>query len=292
MMDDEEAPTSLVPLDHAQPYETTVHLSDGTFVKSYKVAKANTGLPQHSHGYSHTSYIATGAVKAWRAGKFLGEFHAPTGILIEAHALHFFKTLEDNTTLLCIHSVALGQEPEIEQEHQVTVQGVDGPVARPAPPPGDRLPMDGLTFQDEQLDQWYEDAPHLFRQHMIATGQGVEDWAKKNLPLARQLDAAGVLQIITARSANGRMAGYLMSVIGPSLDDPLAVVGEQLPIFASPDYPGLGMRLQKASIEALRRRGVTEVYAKAGIRGSGPRLGSLFQRLGFKDAGQLYRLEM
>jgi hypothetical protein len=152
-------------------------------------------------------------------------------------------------------------------------------------------PPEGFVFQDEPFDRWYRDAVPLFREHMAVTGQGIEDWTRKNLPLGRRLDQAGAMQIITARS-NGRMFGYLMAVISPTLDDPNALMANHLPVFASPDCPGLGMKLQRASIEALRAKGVTEVFGRAGTRGSGPRLGVAFRRLGFEDAGQLYRLEL
>lgn len=290
----EAVPTAFVPMAE-QPYETSIHLSDGTFVKSYVVPKAHTALPQHSHSYSHTSYIATGAVKAWKDGVFLRVVRAPDGILIDAHAKHLFETLEDDTTILCIHSVIEGEEPDFEAEHdEVDVLGDQAHVYQAQvlarPKPRTRLSMEGFTFQDEPIDRWYADASHLFREHMAVTGQGLDDWQRKNLPLGRQLDAGGMMQIMTARSANGLMAGYLMSVIGPSLDDPAASVAQQMPLFASPEYPGLGRKLLQASIDALRAKGVTEVLCRAGLRGSGPRLGALYRRLGFEDAGQLYRL--
>jgi hypothetical protein len=152
-------------------------------------------------------------------------------------------------------------------------------------------PPDGFVFADEPFDRWYRDAVPLFRDHMAATGQDIEDYARKNIPLLRRLDQGGAMQIITARS-NGKMFGYVMSVISPSLDDPNAMMGTHLPVFAALSCPGLGMKLQRASIEALRRKGVTEVFGKAGVRGSGPRLGAAFRRMGFEDAGQLYRLNL
>lgn len=296
-------PTNFVPLDE-QPFETSIHMADGTFVKSHRVARANTGLPQHSHSYSHTSYIATGAVKAWKDGVFLGILRAPTGILIEAHSKHFFLTIEHDTTVLCIHNIALGEEPEIEDEHRVETpvgfvfdevaltRAAQSLARNDRPPREERLSMDGFTFQDEQIDQWYADATDLFYLHMAVTGQNSDDWQRKNLPLGRQMDAAGSMQIITARSSNGTMHGYVMSIIGPSLDDPAALVAQQMTHFAAPNVPGLGMKLHRKSLESLRARGVTEVIGRAGTRGSGPRMGTMYQRLGFADAGQLYRLEM
>lgn len=152
-------------------------------------------------------------------------------------------------------------------------------------------PPDGFVFQDEPFDIWYRDAVPLFRDHMAQTGQGIEDWSRKNIPLGRRLDDAGAMQIITARS-NGRMFGYLMAIMSPTLDDPAALMANHLPVFASPGCPGLGMKLQRASIEALRAKGVTEVFGRAGVRGSGPRLGAVYRRLGFEDAGHLYRRDL
>ena len=279
-----DMPAAFVPLVGDQPYETTLHLSDGTYVKSYKVARANTGLPQHSHGYSHTMYVAAGSLEAWQDGVSRGIVTAPDGILIPAHTKHFFKTLEDNTTILCIHALTDGDEPEIEDHHVVKVEGV-------VPQRPMRVSMEGFTYQEESVDAWYADATALFRQHMAVTGQGLDDWQKKNIQLGRQMDTAGAIQIITAR-CNGRMFGYLVSVIGPSLDDPAAVVAQQMPIFADPGCPGLGMKLARESIAALQAKGVTEVLGRAGLRGSGPRLGTMYRRLGFEDAGHLFRLEL
>lgn len=45
-------------------------------------------------------------------------------------------------------------------------------------------------------------------------------------------------------------------------------------------------------IEALRAKGVTELWERAGTRGAGPQLGTLYRRLGFNEAGQLYRKEL
>ena len=152
-------------------------------------------------------------------------------------------------------------------------------------------PPAGFVFHDEPFDDWYRDAVPLFREHMAATGQDIEDWSRKNSPLLRRLDQAGMMQIITARS-NGRMFGYLMSSLSPTLDDPDAMMATHLPVFASSDCPGLGMKLQRAAIEMLRGKGATEVFGRAGVRGSGPRLGAVYRRLGFEDAGTLYRLDL
>ena len=151
--------------------------------------------------------------------------------------------------------------------------------------------LDGLTFQVEPFRQAYRDAEPLMREHMIQTGQAPDDHTRKNLPLFELLDELGKLHIFTSR-VNGRMFSYLVSIIGPSLDSLNELVAEQTAFFADPSFPGLGMRTQKAAIEDLRSRGVHRVIMRAGHRGSGPRLGSMFQRLGAEPIGALYNLPL
>lgn len=148
-----------------------------------------------------------------------------------------------------------------------------------------------LTFHQERFDDWYRDATPLFRSHMVATGQDVEDYSRKNLPLLRKLEEIGCLQVTTAR-CNGRMFGYLLTVISPSLDSPDITSAMHTAFFADSSFPGLGRKLQRAANDALRERGVDEAFFRAGVRGSGPRLGALFKRLGAEDFGQLFRLEL
>jgi hypothetical protein len=105
------------------------------------------------------------------------------------------------------------------------------------------------------------------------------------------LDDIGALQCLTAR-VNGRMFGYLMTVIGPSLDSPEVMQGEHTIFFASSAVRHLGMRLQRTALEKLRERGVHEVIMRAGHRGSGPRLGTFYRRLGAEPFGQYYRMEL
>ncbi len=150
---------------------------------------------------------------------------------------------------------------------------------------------EGVTIQQEDFDTFYRDSTRLFEQHMVATGQGVEDYRHKNLDMLRALDRLGALTVLTAR-CNGRMAGYLMAVQAPSLDSPDEVEAMQLPLFADPDFPGLGIKLQRAAAEALRAKGVDTLYQRAGVRGSGPKLGTLYRRMGAEEFGQLYRLNL
>lgn len=148
-----------------------------------------------------------------------------------------------------------------------------------------------FTIQQESLDDWYRDGTTLFCEHMVKTGQAVGDYARKNWAVMRAIDQMGFMSITTARS-NGRMFGYLMAVISPSLDDPSVLSAMHLPFFVSDAARGLGMKLQRASIEALRAKGVGEVFFKAGVRGDGPRLGAIYRRLGASSVGEMHRLQL
>ena len=150
---------------------------------------------------------------------------------------------------------------------------------------------DGITLQTEPFDKVYADAVELFREHLTQTDQHPNDYLKKNVPLLRKLDGLGCLQLITARS-NGRIFGYLLSVITPSLDDPNITSAAQTTFFASKEFPGLGLKMQRESIARVRERGVNEVQFRAGVRGDGPHMDALYRRVGAKEFGQLFQLNL
>lgn len=158
---------------------------------------------------------------------------------------------------------------------------------RPAKP---RTP-DGLTFQIEDFETWRSSGRPLFEEHCMLVGEVPDEWERKNIPLMRYLDDGGALQIMTARS-NGRMFGYLVTVLSPSLADPDLITGTNTTFYASPQFPGLGLKLQRAAIEALKARGVGKMIGQAGIRGSGERIGSLYRRLGAESEGQVFSLDL
>jgi GNAT superfamily N-acetyltransferase len=175
-------------------------------------------------------------------------------------------------------------QPQLEKLAKMAKQTTLAGMAREAE-------IDGVTFQQEPFEQWYRDGQALFAEHLMRVGEAPDNHAFKNLPLLRTLDAVGALQITTARS-NGRMFGYLATLVGPSLESHDGVWATNTFFYASPDIRGLGMKLQRASIEALRERGVDEVFMLAGPRGDGPRMGGLYRRLGAEDSGQFFRLRL
>jgi len=152
---------------------------------------------------------------------------------------------------------------------------------------------DGITFQEERLGTFWPDAQKLFAEHCVAVGEPEDQYMRKNLPMIQRLEDLGAWHFLTAR-CNGRMLGYLASVVAPSMEDPNRITATQTLFYASPDarYSRIGMRLQRASLEALKAKGVSQVLMRAGVRGSGPKLGVFYRRLGAEDFGQLYSLDL
>lgn len=150
---------------------------------------------------------------------------------------------------------------------------------------------EGMTLQTEDFETWVKDGAALFDDHMVRVGEAPGEWGAKNIPLMRNIFNAGFMQIMTARS-NGRMFGYLMSLVAPSLTSEGLTTASHTTFYASPDAPGLGIKLQRAAMKALKDRGVDHVVMQAGTRGSGPRLATMFKRLGAQDDGQMFRLQL
>jgi hypothetical protein len=150
---------------------------------------------------------------------------------------------------------------------------------------------DGVTFQQETFGAWVRDGQRLFAEHLVEVGEAPDNWKNKDLPLMKMMYDTGYMQITTAR-ANGRMFGYLMAVLNPSLEVRGEFTGLHNTFYVSKDMPGIGVKLQRASLAALKARGARAALFYAGVRGDGPRMGALYRRLGAEEFGSLYRLEL
>jgi hypothetical protein len=149
--------------------------------------------------------------------------------------------------------------------------------------------LDGVTFRQETLAQVLPDMARPAGEECVALGEPPEVWPSlMNLPLLQRLEAGGGLHIFTARS-NGRLFGYLVSALGDAFHAQGQVEAEQAWFFADPSWPGLGRKLQHASIQDLRERGITRVMM---LNLDGSRAASLYRRLGAKQTGQRYVLEL
>jgi len=105
-----------------QPDITDIRLVDGVFIKQMTFRHAGMFVPQHAHAYDHLSFITAGAVRVWADDRLMGEFQAPTPIVIRARVKHRFQTLAAPTTILCIHNADRAENDEdvvIHEEHHL-----------------------------------------------------------------------------------------------------------------------------------------------------------------------------
>lgn len=152
---------------------------------------------------------------------------------------------------------------------------------------------DGVTFQTEPYTEelLHEGLP-LLKEHLVLMDQSPDDWDKRNLPLYQRLQDIGCLHCMTAR-CNGRLFGYLVSIVTPSLDRRDRTQAQHTIFFASPAIRSLGMRLQRAAVLDLKASGVSDVYMRTGIRtADAPRLGAIYRRLGAHAMGEMYHLPL
>jgi GNAT superfamily N-acetyltransferase len=148
-----------------------------------------------------------------------------------------------------------------------------------------------IVIREETLAELERDGKEMFMRHCVEVGESAENWETKNIPLMHELNRAGQYQVMVGR-CNGKVFGYLATLVTPTLESRTAVVAEHRMFYAAEEFPGLGLKLQRAAIRQLRARGVREVFMRAGVRGSGRRLGTLYRRLGAEEFGEVYRLDL
>lgn len=157
--------------------------------------------------------------------------------------------------------------------------------------PRKRIDREDIAIQQESCEVWYRDGKRLFEEHSIQLGEAPGDYEKKNWPLMMKMDAIGAMQITIAR-CNGKMVGYYVCYLAPATDKMDILSATEISIFASSDFPGVGMRLKRAGREALEARGVGEINRRAGINADGERMGAVYEREGSECIGRLYRLDL
>lgn len=148
-----------------------------------------------------------------------------------------------------------------------------------------------VVIQQVSFETFDKECRKLIAEHASLVGHPANKYESMNLPLLRVIDQIGCLQVTTAK-CNGRLVGYLMSHLSPSVEFPDRTEAIHSVFFVSPDFRGLGRQLQLSANAALRERGVNDLYLRAGTRGSGPYLGPFYERLGAEPAGALYRLTL
>lgn len=145
-----------------------------------------------------------------------------------------------------------------------------------------------LTIQEEPLESMARDAERLFTDHCFQIGLAPEEW-RNDLELLRYMDRCGLLQVMTAR-ANGKLFGYLMTIVGtPSGLEPHTATHSEF--YASKEWPGAGLKLQRAALAALAAKGIERVYMRSGT-GQGARIEALYKRMGAEPEGKLFKLRI
>lgn len=98
-------------------YEVTT--ADGVWIKRYTFPAAGSIVAQHAHAWDHTTMIVSGAVYLWKNGALDGRHDGPKCLFIEAGVKHTFQTIENDTTVLCIHNARHPQVAAVLDEHRV-----------------------------------------------------------------------------------------------------------------------------------------------------------------------------
>ena len=156
---------------------------------------------------------------------------------------------------------------------------------------GHRPDVAGLTFQQETLADFIRDGQALFAEHALSVGEEADSWQRKNISLMETLEKIGALKITTAR-INGRMYGYLWTIVFSSLEARDMISAQNSLFYASPQVPGLGLKLGRAALQSAKAAGVKEGFARSGIRGDGDRSDVLWRRLGYEDFGRMHRIDL
>lgn len=148
-----------------------------------------------------------------------------------------------------------------------------------------------LEFDFVSFKEFINNGQISLEQHCSEIGEDPENYLNKNLDLLQKLDDIGSLQVTVAKS-NGKIFGYLISIISESLEVPGRLAACHTAFFGSSDYPGIGLKLQRKALEGLQQKNVFEVIMRAGVRGAADRTATLYKRLGAEPFGTYYRLEL
>lgn len=137
-----------------------------------------------------------------------------------------------------------------------------------------------------------QEAVPLLKDHMVLMDLDPDDWSKRPTATYQRLQDLGALQCVVAR-INGRMFGYLVSIIAPSFDVAGRTEALHTIFFADKSVFGLGMQMQRFAADQLKARGVDELIMRTGNRtASSPKLGTMYERMGAVRVAEMYRLPL
>ena len=113
-----------------------------------------------------------------------------------------------------------------------------------------------------------------------------------SVPMFESMEAAGILHIVTARDAEGRMAGYAAFCLSENMAMPGRIQASNLGLYLSPALRGdpfTALRLLRWAEQSLRARGVRSVAYISPV--SRP-CDALYRRLGAKMTETTWHKEL
>lgn len=148
-----------------------------------------------------------------------------------------------------------------------------------------------MKIEIEHWETFFPDCLALLAEHS-AELSGKNDKAPfdLNAEAFSAMDKADVLQIVSARD-NGVLIGYCMFDIGFSLESKNLLCGTLRPFFVKKECRGtLGIKLFLKSVDALKERGVRQIYVHHYLTSNSKKLQKFFQRIGAKPVQHEYSL--
>jgi hypothetical protein len=149
---------------------------------------------------------------------------------------------------------------------------------------------DDIVVGQEPWAKVWPDAEKLATQHSVQIGKESDRFGRTDIAGFQELDDKGRLQTTVAR-CNGRIVGYLVTIVAPDLANAGQWAATDTAFYADPAFPGVGRAIQVSSIAKLRERGTDTVHFRRGPHAD-PRLGKLWQRLGAVDDGQVFKMKL
>ena len=144
-----------------------------------------------------------------------------------------------------------------------------------------------ITYHVEEWQSFKRESLHLWDRHWQEVAIN-RDVIKLNIDYGQydQLDAAGALHVVSARSA-GKIIGYHLSIVRPHLH-----YADSLSAFTDVYYVAPEFRKGRAGIElfkfvekTLKARGVQKMFTGTKLHLD---MGKVFERLGWKETERLY----
>ena len=151
-----------------------------------------------------------------------------------------------------------------------------------------------VTVAAEKVADVWNELALLGADHFAEVDGGVDEpnrHYKLDRTLLQASEDCGMLYIVAAR-VSGKLAAYIMWQIGSDVECEGLRVAEQGPWFCDAASPvgGLGMRVFRYSVDALKAAGIQNLTLHHRLHGRGAKLGAFYKRLGARETKHEYSL--